>query len=97
MNAVDFQNEPPIGTTLLVDGQRYELTSVKPHRCQDGSRTVLLDWCSRCPDCGRPFVVTTGLKGKYINRRCQAHRQPGKAVSAVGRQRQSHHLARRKP
>jgi len=97
MAAIKFPEIPKIGTTLLCDGQRYKLVSVQPHSRRDGSRTVLLNWRTRCAECGKPIVVTSPVNAKGLSRRCEAHRRPGKAVTAAGRKRQSRHPARRKP
>lgn len=86
---IDFGAAPPIGTVLMRDGQRYELVALQKHVRQDGRPTALLIWRSHCADCAAPFEVTTGLKTTgAINRRCQLHHMPGRAVTESGRKRQ---------
>ncbi|MBA4754572.1 MAG: hypothetical protein H2050_07060 [Sphingobium sp.] len=81
MNKIDFLSSPPIGTVVALDGQEYEMISSAPHQRKDGTPTTLLTWATQCPDCGRPFQVTTGLVTKGLNRRCADHRQALKPVS----------------
>ncbi|MFQ5510189.1 MAG: hypothetical protein ACE5FN_12790, partial [Leptospirillia bacterium] len=94
MATIDSPKTPSIGTTLVRDGQRYKLVSVKPHIRRDGSRTVLLCWRTRCAECGTSITVTSPLNPKGLTRRCDVHRHPGKAVTANGRKKKSRHLAR---
>jgi hypothetical protein len=71
MNHVGFTAAPAIGTVIYLDGQRYELISTRPTRRKDGTPTTLLTWSSECPRCGNPFMLTTGLVTKSLNRRCE--------------------------
>lgn len=81
MNKIDFQVAPNIGTILVVGSQKYEMVAVKPHVTNDGRRTSLLTWRTRCPTCDAPFEVVSGLVSKGINRRCAEHRAALKPVS----------------
>lgn len=69
----------PIGTEILLDGQPYRLTRIKPHTRVDGSQSKLLVWRAPCWECGAPFDVTTPITGfsKTPSRRCPRHRRPG--------------------
>jgi len=77
---VDFSSVPEIGTILMKEGQRYELIAHEPHVRADGQTTTLLVWQSHCAETGHPFEIKTGLKIKYINRRCKQHSKPGRTV-----------------
>jgi len=79
---VDFYSQPEIGTILMKEGQRYELVAHEPHVRADGRQTTLLVWQSHCAETGHPFEIKTGLKVKYINRRCKQHSKPGQPVAA---------------
>jgi hypothetical protein len=82
---VEFLTTPPIGTALMLDDQRYELTAVEPYIRKDGTASRLLTWVAQCPDCGGEFAVMTGLKSKDLARRCPEHRQPLKRVQQGAR------------
>jgi len=75
-----FSVAPPLGTVLMMAGQRYLLIKHQPYLRADGERSELLSWESHCPVCGDAFVVTTSLKLTYLNRRCPIHHAPGRAV-----------------
>ncbi len=82
---VDFSSAPEIGTILMKEGQRYELIAHEPHVRTDGQTTTLLVWQSHCAETGHPFEIKTGLKIKYINRRCKQHSKPGRPVVQLKR------------
>ena len=76
-----YRVTPPIGKVFVHDGQRYELIHSRSHQRQDGQSTTILTWQSQCADCGRPFVMTSGLSVTSIIRRCDLHKKPGKPTS----------------
>lgn len=88
VHTIDFIKSPKIGTVLLLEGQRYEVVGLLVHTRRDGSPTMLILWQGFCADCGMKFTFKTGMQAKSVNRRCDNHKRPGKAVSADGRRRQ---------
>jgi RecA-family ATPase len=71
---------PPIGLSILMDGQRFDLIRHELHRRQDGETTTRLVWRSECATCGESFVAqTTALRWAEV-RRCERHRQSGTRV-----------------
>jgi hypothetical protein len=63
-------------------GQTYTRIAIKPHTRANGTPTKVAVWQSTCPVCGEPFQFfssrTTRLSNP--NRRCAAHRAPGRRV-----------------
>ncbi len=96
VRTINFRQPPPTGTILMKEGQRYEVKALEPHTRKDGSKTTLIVWQSHCAETGHPFEIRTGLKCKYVNRRCKQHGKPGKPVSRAGRQRQLDFLGRQR-
>ncbi|CUU41682.1 hypothetical protein [Blastochloris viridis] len=94
---IAFNVAPSIGTVLLVEGQRYEVSALNPHQRRDGKPTTLITWRGYCADCGQPFEQTSALTAKGLNRRCPQHRSPGHPVTTGGRQRKRRFLAARPP
>ena len=79
--AFDFDKPPQVGDVVTMPGgQRYELTGTEPHTSRAGDPSILLAWKSHCPKCGDVFVVRTGLRTKWPNRRCRNCVRPGSAV-----------------
>lgn len=76
---VDFRSTPPIGTILRLDEQVYELEHVEPYARATGQSSSLLIWRTGCPRCGQSFTVTTGLRARAVNRRCEACRLRARA------------------
>lgn len=75
---------PPLrcGAVRMVRGQRYECVGLRPHRTRDGRITTLAVWETYCAACGAPFEALTPAGGKFEpNRRCAAHRAPGRRVA----------------
>lgn len=83
-----FKIVPMAGKTIDYDGQRYVLIGSEPYRRKDGQLSVILSWKSACPECGDPFVVTTGLVIRHLNRRCPLHHKKGQPVASGKRRRQ---------
>ena len=81
MNHVHFQKTPHLGTVVMIQCQRYELVNTELHYRTDGQPTVLLHWQSHCPECAVAFVVVTGLRQHYLNRRCPKHHRAGVSVT----------------
>ena len=81
MSDVNFNISPPLGTVLMVQGQRYVLVGTEPFRRNDGTSTTLLKWASHCPVCADAFVASTPLKTRYISRRCPKHHRAGVPVA----------------
>ncbi len=84
---IAFQRAPAIGTTLMIDAQRYVVVETEPYHRKDGQLSAIITWLGHCADCGEPFELRTGLKAQAINRRCENHHTPGRAVTVAGRQR----------
>jgi hypothetical protein len=63
-------------------GQRYRRLGIKQHSRADGSVTQFGVWQSRCPTCGGLFTFTSSrtTRLRWPNRRCPAHRAPGRPV-----------------
>src|SRR3546814_394294 len=78
--ALPITEAPAKGTKLILDGQVYDLVSASPHVRRDGSVGRILTWHSACARCGDDFIVTTGLRGHSINRRCQSCKRVGSPV-----------------
>ena len=77
---IAFKTTPKLGRVITVDAQRYVLIDTELYVRKDGAYSLLLTWQSYCPECGEAFSIKTGLRQRYINRRCDAHRRPGVAV-----------------
>ncbi len=82
---IDFVGPPSRGALYIRDGQYYEVLGVDPYWNKRGQSTYIITWKSHCADCGKPFEVTTGLRAKWINRRCGKHKARGKPVSGARR------------
>jgi hypothetical protein len=94
VHKIAFTTPPTLHTLLMIDGQRFKVVELIPHRRRDGQQTVLINWASHCARCGQPFSQTTGMTAKAPNRRCPAHHAPGVPVTPGGRQRKRQFLAR---
>ena len=94
VHKIAFIAPPVLGTLLMIDGQRFEVVELIPHRRRDGQQTVLISWASHCARCGQPFRQTTGMTAKSPNRHCPAHHAPGVPVTSGARQRKRQFLAR---
>ena len=81
MALIRFKATPLIGEAFMHQGQRYELIESQEHVRRDGSPTRIFTWQSHCPDCGKPFVIKSGMAIHHLNRRCDTHKKPGKPVS----------------
>jgi len=88
VGSINFRIIPPTGTTLMLDEQRYVMIGSTQHERSDGTTVPMIIWRSQCPNCGQPFECKTTLKARWPTRRCKRHRQPGRAVTAAGRERQ---------
>lgn len=87
---VDFDAAPPLGSVLDLGGLTFELIAVEPYtRKTDGQPSALLTWRGSCAACGEPFDARTGLRARWVNKRCRRHRAPGvpATVEAEVRQR----------
>ena len=93
---IEFARPPELGTVLLVEGQRFEVVGLIPHRRRDDTPTTLINWGGHCAECGRVFTQTTGLIAKTPNRRCPAHHAPGVPVIKASRDRNRDRLRRRR-
>jgi hypothetical protein len=81
MNELKFRVTPKVGKTINYRGQRYVMLEAWLHRNSKGELSVVLKWRSECPECGRPFTITSGLTTKNLTRRCSKHRKLGKPVA----------------
>lgn len=89
---IEFRILPLPGTVLMHEGQRYVVIGSDLHRRKDGEVVPIICWQSHCADCGRPFECSSGLRSGTLNRRCQLHHAPGKAVAANARKRVAAHI-----
>lgn len=68
----------------FIDGQRYRAVGRRPYKKADGERVQLIVLRSHCPDCSKPFEVTTTKnslrKGTNLNRRCSKCRKPRRRI-----------------
>lgn len=69
-------------TVRRIGQQEYRFDGWVPHTRRSGATVMLSRWIANCADCGAAFVALTTLKGgKFLpNRRCEAHRAPGRRV-----------------
>lgn len=72
-----FEAIPLPGLRLDRGGQSFELIAVIPHVKRDGTATNLLEWSSRCLECGAAFHFRSPQHCFPENRRCAEHRRPG--------------------
>jgi hypothetical protein len=63
-------------------GQVYRLIGNRPHICRNGREVQLEVWQSRCAECGAVFTFTRSAEQPDFmpNRRCAAHKAPGRRV-----------------
>ena len=87
VRSINFTSPPKVGTILMCEGQRYEVVSLEPYVRKDGTTSILIVWQTWCAETGLPFTIKTGLAAKSVNRRCEKHAKPSKAVTAAGRNR----------
>jgi hypothetical protein len=67
--------------SFFLNGQVYELIAIEVIEDDDGPPVEEFVLRSHCADCGEEFLWRSpGRIGPYPNRRCEAHRQPGKKV-----------------
>lgn len=78
--SIDFDEPPPVGTVVMFHGQRYEAIETEPYITKAGHEVTLIVWASHCARCAHPMTVKTTSKAKYVPRRCELCRQPGKRV-----------------
>lgn len=66
-------------------GQRYAVTGSFQRERRDGTLATILEWTSKCADCGETFRITTpAASAKFEpNRRCQKHKRPGRPVKGA--------------
>lgn len=81
VHSIDFIEPPSLGTVLMIEGQRYVFIGTCLHRRRNQTPTSLLVWQTHCPVCGESFTLKTGLKAKWVNRRCPRHHHAGKPVA----------------
>ena len=89
---IEFRTLPLPGTVLMHEGQRYVVTGSDLHRRKDGEIVPIICWQSHCAECGVPFECWSGMRSGTMNRRCQLHHAPGKAVAAHARKRVAAHI-----
>jgi hypothetical protein len=70
------------GLEVTYKGQRYTRIAIRPHTRTDGTVTQFGVWESRCPTYGEAFQFTSSrtTRLRWPNRRCPAHRAPGRRV-----------------
>ncbi len=76
-----FAETPAVGTAITIDGQRFDLVAIEPHRRVDGSMTKLLVWSGNCAVCDTAFIGKSPSTAMPGNRRCGAHQARGKRVA----------------
>ena len=85
VHSIDFRAPPPAGTILMFEGQKYEAIGRKLHTRSDGLTVPMIVWRTHCPTCGVSFEVISLFRARWINRRCELHKQPGLPVGSKGR------------
>jgi hypothetical protein len=70
-----------VGQVLKQGGQSYWLLKMEPYQRRDGANTVLLTWAGKCAECGRGFETKSPALPKWLSRRCDEHRAPGRPAS----------------
>jgi hypothetical protein len=75
---IEFRILPLPGTVLMHEGQRYVVIGSDLHRRKDGEVVPIKCW--------------SGLRSGTLNRRCQLHHAPGKAVAGKARKRVAAHI-----
>lgn len=75
-----FETVPDVGLAISIGEQLYRLAAVEPYVTKHGRASSVLVWDTVCPDCKEPFQAKSGLKCKYINRRCEKDKSPLKRV-----------------
>lgn len=94
VHRIDFRILPMPDTVLMLEGQRYEVVGSDLHVRPNGETVPIILWQTHCAECGESFECRTALTARTLNRRCEKHRRPGKAISAAGRKRVGRHIAR---
>jgi len=67
----------------VVNGQRYVCVGWIPHINKRDFPTIVIQWASRCADCGASFQTGTTPKQLPGKRRCTEHASPGKRVTNI--------------
>lgn len=70
-----------IGQVLKQGGQSYRLLKIEPYQRRDGTQTTLLLWSGECAECGCDFETRSPIEPKWISRRCDEHKAPGRPAS----------------
>jgi len=79
-----FFEVPKASTGFVRDGQKYLYRGTWLSDEVEGKKTKsrILIWDTKCPDCGDEFSVTTGVKNvKPPARRCPLHEVPTEPVT----------------
>lgn len=77
-----------IGERLAFGGQIYHCTGLEPHQRRDGTLTHLAVFAASCSECGAGFEFRSPAQSGWFapNRRCEAHRRPGRRVAKAEKQ-----------
>ena len=79
---IEFGDLPPIGVSVAINGQRYDLASIEDYVRVDGQPSNVLVWQADCAECGAPFLSKSGSRAFPSIRRCDEHRLPGRKVKS---------------
>jgi hypothetical protein len=78
---------PPLGFRYERDGQSYVMVGTRLYvtvRHVPGRTITMTEWRTECPNCGTSFVTKSLASRPPLNRRCEAHRAPGRRVENSG-------------
>ncbi|QOV95252.1 hypothetical protein [Novosphingobium sp. ES2-1] len=81
-NLITLSGVAPVGLSIEVNGQRFDLIGHEPYLTKDGATTTLMLWQAECATCGEGFTTTAAPNRWPERRRCDLHTRPGKAVVA---------------
>lgn len=86
-----FEDEPPLGTVVTLDLQRYVLVGYDTYKAASGDEFPVLVWRAHCADCDREFEARAKRESSSLTRRCEKCREekgrakviPGKRSTIV--------------
>ncbi len=65
---------------VVIKGQKYRWIGSEPYTRKDGASSNLNLWETDCPDCGKPWRITSGQYLGTPNKRCPECAKPGVPV-----------------
>nr|DAL40988.1 MAG TPA_asm: C2H2 type zinc-finger protein [Caudoviricetes sp.] len=79
-NLITLSGIAPVGLSIDVNGQRFDLIGHEQYRNLHGAETTLMVWQAECATCGEGFTTKAAPNRWPERRRCDLHTRPGKAV-----------------